>query len=84
MSAEKFVMSCQAAGLICISQETVNWGQAEMNDCFSLFTLPGSHWRKPYILLENAQYMLEAEMLRNRSSLYYYVDRTITPPAARI
>jgi SAM-dependent methyltransferase len=44
MSAALFAALCEEAGLTCIAQETVNWNQPEMIDCFSLFArLPEGH-----------------------------------------
>jgi SAM-dependent methyltransferase len=36
MSATRFRVLCREAGLACVSQETVNWNQPELNDCFSV------------------------------------------------
>ena len=71
MTAAKFAIFCEAAGLACISQEMVNWGQAELIDCFSTFTAAGSKWEHPCCRVENPRFMLEAELLKARSLLYY-------------
>jgi SAM-dependent methyltransferase len=71
MTADKFLAFCSSAGLACISQEIVNWGQPELVDCLSLFTTAGSTWDRPLCRLENPRFMLEAEMLKTISSLYH-------------
>lgn len=38
VSAEIFQSTCVKNNLICVTQEKVNWGQSETNDCFSVFT----------------------------------------------
>jgi SAM-dependent methyltransferase len=77
MTAEKFAGFCEAAGLVCISQEIINWGQAELIDCFSTFTTEGSRWERPCCRAENPRFMVEAELLKSRSPLYY-------PPIAHL
>jgi SAM-dependent methyltransferase len=37
MTAKLFREYCTAAGLRCVTQEMVSWGQPELNDCFSFF-----------------------------------------------
>ncbi|HEY6333993.1 MAG TPA: hypothetical protein VI756_32050, partial [Blastocatellia bacterium] len=58
------------AGLLCITQELINWGGDILNDCFSMFTRPGSVWAAPNRILENARFMDEAERLRQLATLY--------------
>lgn len=36
MSAALFRAQCREAGLFCLAQELIGWGQKELNDCFSL------------------------------------------------
>jgi len=78
MTADKFAAFCSSANLACISQEIINWGQAELVDCLSTFTPAGSVWDRPLRRLENPRFMLEAEMLKAISSLYH----TAPPPTS--
>lgn len=77
MTADKFAGFCASAGLACISQELVNWGQNELIDCISVLTAGGSQWARPLRRLENSRFMLEAELLNATSSLYH------APPAGQ-
>lgn len=71
MTADKFVRFCSSAGLACISQEIVSWGQPELIDCFSMCAPATSTWGRPLRRLENPRFMLETEMLKAISSLYH-------------
>jgi SAM-dependent methyltransferase len=71
MTAGRFAEFCDSAGLACISQETVNWGQPEFVDCLSMFTAAGSCWERSCRRLENPRFMLEAEMLSALAPLYH-------------
>lgn len=64
MSAEAFVRYCQEAGLVCITQESVNFGSQRRIDCFSTLVTPNHplarenrHWR-------NDRFMHEAMAIR--------------------
>jgi SAM-dependent methyltransferase len=64
MSAPLFQELCAGAGLLCIGQELVNWEIEQLNDCFSLVTLPGSRFERPNVLVENPRFMDEASALQ--------------------
>jgi SAM-dependent methyltransferase len=71
MTADLFLQFCQEAeGLVCISQELVNWGQPELVDCFSVITLRGSRFEQPRQRLENPNFMVEAGIVKCYSALY--------------
>lgn len=70
MTAHQFVQFCEAVGLVCITQEIVNWGSERLTDCFSVATRPGSRHDHPYRLRENPGFMLEAVNLGTLRQLY--------------
>ncbi len=71
MTADLFLQFCQEAdGLVCLTQELVNWGQPELVDCFSVITRRGSRFERPYQRLENPNFMVEAEIVKGYSALY--------------
>lgn len=71
MTANLFHEYCDKAGLQCIGQELVNWGTGGLlNDCFSLFTPKGSIWSRPNRVIENSEFMNEANLVRKISHLY--------------
>jgi SAM-dependent methyltransferase len=65
-----FKEACENAGLICISQEVINWGGLRGIDCFSVFTVPGSKHETEYIFEENLAYMHEAKYLKKLAHIY--------------
>jgi cyclopropane fatty-acyl-phospholipid synthase-like methyltransferase len=54
------------AELKCLSQEVINWRGNDLIDCLTLFTMPNSIFEQPFKLLENYEFMQEAEILRIR------------------
>ena len=70
MTAELFHQYCTEAGLDCIGQELINWRSKRPIDCMSQFTLRGSRWSRPHILIENRNFMAEAEHARATHTLY--------------
>lgn len=71
MSAEKFRSFCNEIGAQCISQEIINWGQPELVDCFSVFTLPTSIWAGDNVVLTNPNFMTEAAWCKTTARLYH-------------
>lgn len=53
MSAKLFEKYCDDAGLQCIHQEIINWGDIILNDCFSLFTRKNSRYSVQNSVIEN-------------------------------
>ncbi len=62
---------CEPLGLRCVTQELVNWaGGALLLDCFSVITPAGSRWERPYSLVKNRLFRMEARGIRRRASAY--------------
>ncbi len=70
VSAPGVAEACARVGLACIGQEIVNWGQAELTDCFSLITPRGSRHERPPVVVENPGFMAEAVRLAELAKLY--------------
>ena len=72
MTAKLFEDYCDNAGLQCIGQELVNWGNTDglLIDCFSLFTPKNSIWSRPNKVIENSEFMKEAHSIRKLSHMY--------------
>lgn len=70
MTAALFTQFCESAGLVCLTQEVINWGGDLLTDCFSTFCQKGSHWESPYEYAENYRFMEEADRVRNLAPLY--------------
>jgi hypothetical protein len=48
----------------------VNWGQAELIDCFSTLVPAGSKWARPGVVLRNPELMAEAELIKRIAPSY--------------
>lgn len=72
VSSELVLKSVEANSLICLSQETINWGTKECIDCITVLAKPHSRYDRPYILLENPHFMAEAEAIRRCSQAYIF------------
>ena len=70
VSARGVADACARVALACIGQEIVNWGQAELTDCFSLITPRGSRHERPPVVFENPGFMAEAVRLAELAKLY--------------
>ena len=70
MTAAVFAELCEAAGLACTGQELINWHMEPLNDCLSLFTLPGSRFARENVVVENPRFMDEAAAIRAVAELY--------------
>lgn len=70
VSARGVAEACARASLACIGQEIVNWGQAELTDCFSLITPRGSRHERPPVVCENPAFMAEALRVAELARLY--------------
>lgn len=60
MSAERFVKLSSDAGLVCISQEIINWASPLLIDCISVVTQPGSTWERPNVRTTNRHFRAAA------------------------
>jgi SAM-dependent methyltransferase len=71
MTAGRFSESAQRHGLSCIGQELIDWGgSAELIDCISLATRPGSHWDRAPRVLKNGRFAEEAARALEISDIY--------------
>jgi len=70
MTATLFEKFCSDCGLVCISQELINWGNSYPIDCISLFTQQGSIWSRSNNKIVNRNFMDEGKYLSNLSRLY--------------
>lgn len=71
MTADALLNFCAESGRVtCISQELINWGQAEMIDCISTITPIASRYARPSKRIENSWFMTEAAIIRQYSGLY--------------
>lgn len=59
-----------ASGLICISQELVNWGSPFLIDCFTTLTRPDSRWSRANRVIRNYGFMKEAKLICSIAPLY--------------
>lgn len=58
------------SGLVCISQETLNWGGELMTDCITVCTNKGSIFERPCQTWRNSNFMREAWQLNELSCMY--------------
>jgi hypothetical protein len=65
-----FAQYCEQNGLACIGQELVNWGSTRMIDSFSLFTRIDSAVARPNRVIENPEFMKEAELIKRWAPVY--------------
>jgi SAM-dependent methyltransferase len=79
-TAEGFAELCERNGLSCIAQEKIPWEYGRgLSDVISLFTLRGSRWERPNMVVENRRFMDEASRLAQVGRLY---GRSSFPDAA--
>lgn len=64
LSADVFRSLCEKYNMVCITQEKLNWGQAETNDCFTLFTRSEKMKGKLTKVWNNQQFHLEINHAR--------------------
>jgi len=71
MNAGLFRKYCQEAGLKCISQELLDWGESGyLIDCISLYTKDSKGLAGETRITENIDFMKEAHNLRRISEIY--------------
>ncbi len=70
MSAALFEQYCVKAGVQCISQEIINWYDAALIDCISVFTRKESVWARRNRIVENRCFLQEAKNWGRVASLY--------------
>ena len=72
ISAEIFYELLIDNGLYCITQEKINWGQAETNDCFTLFTASPKFQNWHNKILENNKFDLEINHAKTLHDFYHF------------
>jgi SAM-dependent methyltransferase len=71
MSAQRFEEACQRAGLACVGQEIISWGNGrKLIDCLSLIAKPGSRWDRPNVVVTNTNFMGEALSAHRIAAVY--------------
>jgi 2-polyprenyl-3-methyl-5-hydroxy-6-metoxy-1,4-benzoquinol methylase len=64
VTASRFADQCRAAGLVCVSQEKINWEfGAYLTDALSVFTPRGSRWEAPPRVTRNPLFREEAKRM---------------------
>jgi len=72
MTAKKFEKFCKKAGLQCVTQEIIPWGESSSIDCFSLFT-KNANMKIKNRIFENKQFFSqEVNNLHRISSQYNF------------
>lgn len=61
---------CSKHGLQCIGQEVINWRESILTDCFSTFTLRSSSWSRANRVIENLEFMRDADLIKRLAPLY--------------
>jgi hypothetical protein len=56
------------AGLKCVRQELINWGDYFCIDCFSLITQAGGRWDKEYMRIRNRHFDVEIARAKSWSA----------------
>jgi 2-polyprenyl-3-methyl-5-hydroxy-6-metoxy-1,4-benzoquinol methylase len=82
MTGKLFEDFCDKANLQCITQELVNWGEADeprVIDCFSLFTLKTSLWARPNTVIVNDKFVEEAKYIERLSHGYTFKSPAPAP-----
>jgi SAM-dependent methyltransferase len=64
---------CAERGLVCVSQELVNWGGRRLIDCLSLIARPGSSHDRPKVVVRNPDFMAEARSIRRAAEAFLSV-----------
>jgi SAM-dependent methyltransferase len=71
VTAARFVEQCQDVGLRCVAQELVNWeGGVVLLDCISVVARPGSTWDRPYQVVKNRLFRMDAREIRRSDNAY--------------
>lgn len=70
VTAEAFASWAAEAGLVCVAQETLNWGQELTIDCISVVVRPDSTWARPNVIVRNTSFMEEAASTNRVATAY--------------
>ena len=60
VTADSVRAACEREGLICLSQELLNWGGNELNDAITVAARPNSRWGGATLIARNADFMRQA------------------------
>jgi SAM-dependent methyltransferase len=71
VSAETMAHAIAQAGGKTLVQERINWGQPELNDCFTLFARRDHPDQSPAAQIENHRYMEEAVLIRATQAAWH-------------
>ena len=71
-SADRMLEYCREAGLLCVAQELVEWGDVNgrLSDCLSVLTRPGSRFARDLCRRENRRFNEEAPRLASLAELF--------------
>ena len=70
VSAESVRATCESCGLVCVSQEIVNWGGNVLNDAITVAALRDSRWSGPNVVWRNTEFMREVEYVARIARSY--------------
>jgi SAM-dependent methyltransferase len=81
MSAQLFERLSAEAGLVCISQELINWGEPQrlLNDAFSIVTPAQSAYARPRRRVENRGFGIEISSAGRIAPLYTRLQSNVAP-----
>jgi hypothetical protein len=70
MSARLFAAQCERAGVACVTQESITWGDSGyyLMDTLSVFTLKGSRWDAPRVTHCNGGFRREGRRMASSYS----------------
>lgn len=75
MTARKFRQYAHQAGLVCLSQEKVNWNSRRLIDCFSTFALAGESWHSRTPFRKNPDFMREAGLAKSIPQAFFRTNK---------
>jgi hypothetical protein len=83
MTAALFREFCRTAGLRCVAQELIGWGQGPvLNDAFSYFVRDEAHVEIPATVVERPDFFInEVPRLRDLRQLYGIGEKVSPPPS---
>lgn len=70
LSAQQFHRFAEQAGLVCLSQERINWGSRRLIDCISVITRKDSRWARSTQSVANPAFVREQAYLSMLARLY--------------
>ncbi len=70
VSAESVQETCEKIGLVCVSQELINWGGNQLIDAITVVARPHSRWAGKTASLRNSDFNNEVRYVRSLAQLY--------------